>query len=754
MDAHAFEYVLRLQAVTEFGHGGVDRRREGDGLELLGRSCGAPLEHLPPGAQHVTGIVEPLAEIAGQRPCEESGERPSHHRIEDLALDGHLLVEHRWRAGTVSPARGLANSHLVERDGRREAFGVEIPSFAGAQRQKGIEVGRRAGGQAFGGSATQRKVEQHELQLAAARRGDADVVRLDVAVDDGLVLKVANRLDEFLAEAGQHLERQPALFPELERERPVASALEQQRRAPGHRERLPVFDDVGMAQFGQRFALGLHVIAVGGVVGDLEDEFLVGRVLPHQKRHARRAAAQTFDDGKSALQPIPLYGDARIDRDFRIGRGEFVLDPFEVGQKTLHRVVPAQHVGVRGELHEFLQAGAAAIHHVGQAQALPGPEFVRQFQRGAGRRLAAENQIGEAPQRKYIEFGAMRRVGARRLRGKINQAGIVDAGFDMFGAGGAINRIGDAGVAGGRLPVQQLGLERAAFLPHQDAPRPQGAMVEPLGMGVLESLGQVPHQLQTLVDVQRLATVANQVIEADRGQVMLEQERGTQLGILVVLAAQDTGVFDAFEHCELAPGLPDPGGALLRAGDGGQRVNAHPALHRSDAGVAGQPVLKAVALGQQLEQFVVADLPARVGWTHPRFGQATSDRSRLLAIDRAMHRTANALGQHGDEAVVIASARLPPPINPRGRPIRQSAVEGSGRKKDKGFDEGQPQPGLQDRRLALQQAGQALGFPVGEQERMIDRSRPSLRHPGPEARIARHPARPALNLDQEQPRRR
>ena len=108
-------------------------------------------------------------------------------------------------------------------------------------------------------------------------------------------------------------------------------------------------------------------------------------------------------------------------------------------------------------------------------------------------------------------------------------------------------------------------------------------MVEPPGMGVLEGLGDVPHQLQALTDVQRLATVTNQVIQADRVRVIFEQERGTPLGVLVVLAAQDAGVLDAFEHGKLTLSLPDPRGALLWTGGGGRRVNAHSALHRNDA---------------------------------------------------------------------------------------------------------------------------------------------------------------------------
>jgi hypothetical protein len=58
----------------------------------------------------------------------------------------------------------------------------------------------------------------------------------------------------------------------------------------------------------------------------------------------------------------------------------------------------------------------------------------------------------------------------------------------------------------------------------------------------------------------------------------------------------------------------------------------------------------------------------------------------------------------------------------------EPAGQAGGRQKDRGLDEGQADLGLGDGRLALEQAGQALGFAVGEDQRVVDRVglRPSV----------------------------
>jgi hypothetical protein len=101
------------------------------------------------------------------------------------------------------------------------------------------------------------EVEQHELQLAATAARDADVLGLDVAVGHAFGFEVVHRLDQFFAEALQHVERQAALLARfLQRlgQRLVASRLQQQRRAAGHAERAAMGHDVVVAQLGKYLA--------------------------------------------------------------------------------------------------------------------------------------------------------------------------------------------------------------------------------------------------------------------------------------------------------------------------------------------------------------------------------------------------------------------------------------------------------------------------------------------------------------------
>ena len=168
-------------------------------------ACG---EDRAPRAKHVFGVVEALAVVALQGLREERGEALARDRVEDIALDGGLDVEHGRRGLPVAPDRRLADRHLVERDGQREALCVQVPARRPAQRQKRVEVGVRAGRDVVGRRAAQREVEQHELQLAGAVLGDADVLGLDVAVGDAFGFEVVHRLDELFAEALQHVERQ------------------------------------------------------------------------------------------------------------------------------------------------------------------------------------------------------------------------------------------------------------------------------------------------------------------------------------------------------------------------------------------------------------------------------------------------------------------------------------------------------------------------------------------------------------------
>ena len=288
VDAHALQDVLRFQAVAQLGHGGERRRCHGDSSKPLGRPRSAGWRHLAlgkdraPRAQHVFGVVEALAVVALQGLEEERGEALARDRVEDIALDAGLDLEHGRGGLPIAPYRRLTDRHLVERDGQREAFGIQVPARRPSQRQERVEVRVRAGRDVVGRRAAQREVKQHKLQLAAAIFGDADVLGLDVAMGDTFGFEVVRRFDQLFTEALQHVERQPPLLLELLGHRAGARALEQQGGAPGNDERLAMGHDVLVMQPLEYLALCGQTVVVRDVASDLEDMLFVAAVLAHQ----------------------------------------------------------------------------------------------------------------------------------------------------------------------------------------------------------------------------------------------------------------------------------------------------------------------------------------------------------------------------------------------------------------------------------------------------------------------------------------
>src|SRR5438309_1641317 len=94
------------------------------------------------------------------------------------------------------------------------------------------------------------------MQLIPAADGpDADVVGLEVAVGDTLLLQILDDLQQVLAEPLEQIDVQPALLPQPLAERLRPGRPQEQAWLTADRERLDVLDDVLMPQLGQHFAL-------------------------------------------------------------------------------------------------------------------------------------------------------------------------------------------------------------------------------------------------------------------------------------------------------------------------------------------------------------------------------------------------------------------------------------------------------------------------------------------------------------------
>ena len=211
---------------------------------------------------------------------------------------------------------------------------------------------------------------------------------------------------------------------------------------------------------------------------------------------------------------------------------------------------------------------------------------------------------------------------------------------------------------------------------------------------------------------------------------------------------------DAFEDLEFAARLAHACGTGLVGGGGRDGVDADTAMNRVDADVLCFPILKPFTLGQQLAQPVVAHLAVLVGGADAGLSEAASDGARLLRVDGGRRAVRDAVGQRPDDPRVVQGTgsatlkggRLGQPFEPTG--------QAGGREKDRWLDEGQADLGLGDGRLPLEQTGQALGFAIGEDDRVVDSRRSAIGRPGPAVHIAGQHARAALDLDEEQTGRR
>jgi hypothetical protein len=297
---------------------------------------------------------------------------------------------------------------------------------------------------------------------------------------------------------------------------------------------------------------------------------------------------------------------------------------------------------------------------------------------------------------------------ARVVSGReVDHPRVFDVVLDVLGAGRVVDRVRRGGVtdvARCRLPVHQAQVQcTAANAMDEDALRPQRAVIQALGVGVLQRLRDVAHQLQALRDREVLAVVAQQVIQAYGLGVVIEDQGRAEFGLLVVLDLQDAGVVDAFEDLELAARLANARGADLRARRGGHRVDAHPAVHRVDADVLGFPVLETFTFGQQLAEAVVAHLTVLVGGADAGLGEPARDGASLLRVDGGQRAIGDAVGQRTHDARIVQGAGTAALEGGRLREPLELAGQTGRRKEDRRLDEGQADLGLGDCRLPLQQ---------------------------------------------------
>jgi hypothetical protein len=181
----------------------------------------------------------------------------------------------------------------VQRHRGRIALGIEIPpGRRPSVGEKWIEVGSRPSLNVLWRRPRQREVEEHEPIGAAARHfGDTKIVRLDVAVDDALLLQMVYGLDQVLAEPAHKVEGQLVVTAQPLREAFLPRPFHQDAGSFRDRHLGLEADNILMVQAAQHLALGADAISVRGVQRDFKNEFALLALTPNDQRIGGAAAA-------------------------------------------------------------------------------------------------------------------------------------------------------------------------------------------------------------------------------------------------------------------------------------------------------------------------------------------------------------------------------------------------------------------------------------------------------------------------------
>ena len=180
------------------------------------------------------------------------------------------------------------------RHGDGVALGVAVkPGRRAAEGKQRIEVADGAGADVFLRHRGEGEIEEDDLEgVIAAHPADGDVVGLDVAVGDPLLLEVADDVDEVFAEALEELDVKPALLadPAGEGLDPLVVGVGEHRPHEeagmvadrhllheGHDPRVAV-----LRQGTKRGRFSAEPLGMLGEEGDFEDQLLAGGVAPRE----------------------------------------------------------------------------------------------------------------------------------------------------------------------------------------------------------------------------------------------------------------------------------------------------------------------------------------------------------------------------------------------------------------------------------------------------------------------------------------
>ena len=307
VDAHPIEHRARLDAVAHLHNVACAVKPTSDHLDTIsrGRCAVEGRERFSPRAEHLFSIAESLGGIAPEGAGKEHRKSITKRRIEPV--DGNCrLVLGESRVGEAVPEAGRrASQHFMESHSHRVPLGVKVPARWPAIRQKRVEIWPRPSSDRLDWRARKREVKENQaIRAGPGDLGDANVVRLYVAMGDPFLLEVLDGGQQIFAKSAHQIERERVTTADPLSERLVASPVHEDGRTTRDRDLRIEANDILMVETANNVRFGTDPVHVCVVKRDLQHQFLVGSFTFYKKNIGAAAATEPALDDEAVVEPV------------------------------------------------------------------------------------------------------------------------------------------------------------------------------------------------------------------------------------------------------------------------------------------------------------------------------------------------------------------------------------------------------------------------------------------------------------------
>ena len=261
-------------------------------------------------------------------------------------------------------------------------------------------------------------------------------------------------------------------------------------------------------------------------------------------------------------EQVTWPGIERIGERFLGRAGQFIFGEFEGVEEVRNRFGAEEEVGRGRFADQFLHSGCRAVEGGAERQTFMFGEDLVEFGGVPGRRVSAEDVEGDRAEREYVRHW----IAPARIEDRFGRE-IDEAGFFRELAG--VQRVGSRcrGTGAGtgcedaaRLPIEEPDLRVVGIrMNNEDAFRAEGAVNDPMAVGVADSIGDLAHEVEASCEGEGRAALAQVVIQANLVGFTTEQDCGTEVVLIEFAGAQDSGVFERFQNVEFLESGPADG---------------------------------------------------------------------------------------------------------------------------------------------------------------------------------------------------